>query len=274
MERTARGTALVNLLQMQTEEHVQAVIDTRDYETNRYLFFVTRDGVVKKTRFNEYDSSRQAGLIALGLREGDELVRVLPVNDEDEILVVSQQGQAIRFVESDVRSMGRTAAGVRGMKLKKEGDRVVSADVIADDHLLLTITDAGFGKRTDPSQFTRQGRGGQGIRAMRLHADKGRVVAAEMVSEDDELFLVNDSGVTIRLPVSGISIQGRDATGVRVMNLDDDTKVVAAARVPVTDDEDLDDAVDGEGIDGEVDAVEVDAVEGDAIEVDVESEAP
>jgi len=255
MERTARGTALVNLLQMQAEEHVQAVIDTRDYETNRYLFFVTRDGVVKKTRFNEYDSSRQAGLIALGLREGDELVRVLPVNDEDEILVVSQQGQAIRFVESDVRSMGRTAAGVRGMKLKKEGDRVVSADVIADDHLLLTITDAGFGKRTDPSQFTRQGRGGQGIRAMRLHADKGRVVAAEMVSEDDELFLVNDSGVTIRLPVSGISIQGRDATGVRVMNLDDDTKVVAAARVPVTDDEELDEELDETVLQG--DAVEI-----------------
>ena len=231
MERTARGTALVNLLQMQPGEHVQAIIDTRDYETNRYLFFVTRDGVVKKTRFNEYDSSRQAGLIALGLREGDELVRVLPVNDDDELLVVSQQGQAIRFSESDVRSMGRTAAGVRGMKLKKEGDRVVSADVVAADHLLLTITDAGFGKRTDPEAFTRQGRGGQGIRAMRLHADKGRVVAAAMVSDDDELFLVNDSGVTIRLPVSGISTQGRDATGVRVMNLDDGQTVASVAPI-------------------------------------------
>jgi DNA gyrase subunit A len=249
MERTARGTALVNLLQMQPEEHVQAIIDTRDYETNRYLFFVTRDGVVKKTRFNEYDSSRQAGLIALGLRDGDELVRVLPVNEGDEILVVSQQGQGIRFAESDVRSMGRTAAGVRGMKLKKEGDRVVSADVVADDHLLLTITDAGFGKRTDPAQFSRQGRGGQGVRAMRLHADKGSVVAAEMVSEDDQLFLVNDEGVTIRLPVSGISIQGRDATGVRVMNLDDDTRVVAAARVPVGDDDEGEDE-DEDGGDG------------------------
>jgi DNA gyrase subunit A len=127
------------------------------------------------------------------------------------------------------------------MKLKP-GDQVVSADVVADDHLLLTITDAGFGKRTDPGQFTRQGRGGQGIRAMRLHADKGRVVAAEMVTDDDELFLVNDSGVTIRLPVESISTQGRDATGVRVMNLDDDTKVVAAARVPfVEGDDEVDD---------------------------------
>ena len=254
MERTARGTAMVNLLQLQPGERVQAVIDTRDYETQRYLFFVTRDGVVKKTRFNEYDSSRQAGLIALGLREGDELVRVLPTNDGDEILVVSQMGQGIRFAEADVRSMGRTASGVRGMKLRP-GDRVVSADVAADDHLLLTVTDAGFGKRTEPSQFNVQGRGGQGVRAMRLHADKGKVVAAVMVSTEDELFLVNDSGVTIRLPVDGISIQGRDATGVRVMNLDDDTRVVAAARVPA--DEATDEATDEDTgldvVDGELD---------------------
>jgi len=246
VERAARGTALVNLLQLQPGEQVQAIIDTRDYETNRYLVFVTRDGVVKKTRFNEYDSSRQAGLIALGLRDGDELVRVLPTNDGDEILVVSQMGQGIRFAEADVRSMGRSASGVRGMRLRA-GDRVVSADVVAEDHLLLTITDGGYGKRTDPSQFSTQGRGGQGVRAMRLHADKGSVVAAEMVAEDDQIFLVNDSGVTIRLPVSGISIQGRDATGVRVMNLDDDTRVVAVARAS-DDDEDESDG-DDEAVD-------------------------
>jgi DNA gyrase subunit A len=254
MERTARGTAAVNLLQFQPGEHVQEIIDTRDYETQRYLFFVTRDGVVKKTRFTEYDSSRQAGLIALGLREGDELVRVLPANDGDEIMVVSQMGQGIRFAESDVRPMGRSASGVRGMKLKPK-DQVVSADVVAADHLLLTITDAGFGKRTDPDQFTRQGRGGQGIRAMRLHADKGRVVAAAMVTDDDELFLVNDSGVTIRLPVDAISTQGRDATGVRVMNLDDDTKVVAAARVPFVEGDDDEDGVAEGGV-AEGEAVE------------------
>ena len=123
---------------------------------------------------------------------------------------------------------------------------MVSADVVAADHLLLTITDAGFGKRTDPDQFTRQGRGGQGIRAMRLHADKGQVVAALMVAEDDELFLVNDRGVTIRMPVGDISTQGRDATGVRVMNLDDETQVVAAARVEETD-EDEDDGSTSDG---------------------------
>ena len=205
---------------------------------------MTRGGGGKKTRVNEYDNSRQAGLIALNLRDGDELVRVLAVNDDDEIMVVSQMGQGIRFVESDVRPMGRSASGVRGMRLRA-GDEVVSADVVADDHLLLTITDGGFGKRTDPEQFTRQGRGGQGVRAMRLHADKGRVVAGLMVGPDDELFLVADSGATIRVAVGDISVQGRDATGVRVMNLDDDTRGVSVARVLQPDD-DGDEASEGD----------------------------
>ena len=264
VERTARGQAMVNLLQMQPGERVQTVIDTRDYETHRYLFFVTRNGVVKKTRFNEYDSSRQAGLIAVNLREGDELVRVLATNDDDHILMVSQMGQGIRFTESDARPMGRNASGVRGMRLR-EGDRVVSADVVAPDHLLLTVTDGGFGKRTDPDAFSRQGRGGQGVRAMRLHADKGRVVAALMVAEDDDVFVVNDSGITIRMAVAGISAQGRDATGVRVMNLDDETIVVSVARVQESDD-DLDDA-ELEGADLELtDLDESEPGEGDASE--------
>jgi DNA gyrase subunit A len=122
------------------------------------------------------------------------------------------------------------------MKLRS-GDAVVSADVIADDHLLLSVTDAGFGKRTEPANFNTQGRGGQGVRAMRLHADKGQVVAALMVAADDDVFIVNDHGVTIRMEVSDISVQGRDATGVRVMNLDDETHVVAVARVEEADDE-------------------------------------
>jgi len=250
VERTARGTALVNLLQMQPGEKVQTVIDTRDYETQRYLLFVTRAGVVKKTLFNAYDSSRQAGLIAIKLRDDDELVGVLAVNDGEEILVVSQMGQGIRFAEADVRSMGRDSTGVRGMRLRA-GDQVVSADVVSAERHLLTITDAGFGKRTHPDAFTRQGRGGQGVRAMRLHADKGRVIAGLMVAEDDELFLVSDSGVTIRVPVADISLQGRDATGVRVMNLDDETAVVSVARAPQgEDDEDDSDDEANSGDDG------------------------
>ncbi|MFN8053589.1 MAG: DNA gyrase C-terminal beta-propeller domain-containing protein, partial [Acidimicrobiales bacterium] len=243
MERTARGTALVNLLQLQPDERIQTIIDTRDYETNRYLFFVTRNGIGKKTLFNAYDSSRQAGLIAINLRDDDELVRVFPVNDGDEIMCISQMGRGIRFAESDVRPMGRDATGVRGMKLL-EDDKVVSADVVAADHQLLVVTDEGFGKRTDPDQFRRLNRGAQGIRAIGLREEKGKVVAALMVAPEDQLFLVADSGVTIRVPVAGISEQGRDATGVRVMNLDDETHVVAVARVLQTDDPETDDDED------------------------------
>ena len=235
-DRTAQGLAIVNLLRLQPDEKIQTIIDTRDYETHRYLFFVTAKGVVKKTMFNAYDSSRQDGLIAINLREGDELVRVMPTSGEDEILIVSQAGQGIRFDEGDVRPMGRTASGVRGMKLRA-GDRVVGAAAVVDGCRLLTITDAGYGKRTEVDQFTRQGRGGQGVRAHKLHADRGRVVTGLLVADDDQLFIINDSGVVIRTAVEAISVQGRDATGVRVMNVDEETKVAAVARVLAGEDD-------------------------------------
>jgi DNA gyrase subunit A len=256
-DRTAQGLAIVNLLRLQPDEKIQTIIDTRDYETHRFLFFVTANGVVKKTMFNAYDSSRQDGLIAINLREGDELVRVIPTSGDDEILLVSEGGQGIRFAESDVRPMGRTASGVRGMKLRS-GDAVVGASVVVPDQTLLTVTDAGYGKRTDVEQFNVQGRGGQGVRSHKLHADRGRVVTGFLVADDDQLFLINDSGVVIRTAVDAISVQGRDATGVRVMNLDDETKVAAVARVLGTDeaDEDIDPAGDGASGDGAEDAVD------------------
>lgn len=234
-DRTARGTAIVNLLPLQPGETIQSIIDTRDYETNQYLFFCTARGQVKKTRFTEYDSSLRAGLIAVNLREGDELVRVVPVNDNDELLVVSQNGAAIRFSEGDVRAMGRSAAGVRGMKLK-EGDRVVSCEVARDDSAILVVTDAGYGKRTQLDKFTVQGRGGQGVRAIKLTAKKGKVVSAFMVSIDDEVLIIATGGVVIRTPVREVSSQGRDATGVKVMNLTDDQAVAAVAPVLSSED--------------------------------------
>ena len=229
-DRTAQGLAMVNLLRLQPEERIQTIIDTRDYETHRYLFFVTRKGTVKKTMFNAYDSSRQDGLIALNLRDGDELVRVIPTSGEDEILMVSESGQGIRFAESDVRPMGRTAGGVRGMRLR-EGDQVVGADAVVEGASLLTITSAGYGKRTSVDEFSRQGRGGQGVRAHKLHADRGEVVTGFLVGDEDDVLLINDAGVIIRTGVASISLQGRAATGVRVMNLGDDSKVAAVARV-------------------------------------------
>jgi DNA gyrase subunit A len=229
-DRTARGTAIVNLLPLQPDEHIQAIIDTRDYETNRFLFFVTRQGQVKKTKFNEYDSSLRSGLIALNLRDGDELVRVLPTDGDSDVFMIAKSGMAIRFAESDVRPMGRAAAGVRGMKLKA-GDEVVSADVTRNDVSLLTITDAGYGKRTQLDKFNTQGRGGQGVRGIKLTAKKGAVVAAFMVGIDDEIVLISSAGTLMRLAVRNVSSQGRDATGVRVMNLAAGQTVAAVAPV-------------------------------------------
>ena len=235
-DRTARGTAIVNLLQLEPDEHIQAIIDTRDYETQPYLFFATKQGQVKKTRFSEYDSSLRTGLIAINLRDGDELVKVLPTNGSSEIFMVSKRGMTIRFNEDEVRSMGRAAAGVRGMKLKDDQDEVVSCDVARDDTAILIVTSAGYGKRTQLDKFNTQGRGGQGVRGIKITARKGEVVAAFMVGIDDEIFVIASTGTTIRMEVRGISSQGRDATGVKVMDVHDDVHVAAVAPVLFSED--------------------------------------
>jgi DNA gyrase subunit A len=236
-DRTAKGIPIVNLLPLSPDEKIQAIIDTRTYDAEAYLFFATRNGVVKKTDFSEYDSSRRDGLIALNLRDGDELVRVIVTNGNDEILMVSRAGMTIRFSEDEVRPMGRSAAGVRGMKMKA-GDEVVSCDVARDDVAILIVTESGYGKRTQLDKFNRQGRGGQGVIGMRLTAKKGYIVAAFMVSLDDEIVAVSSGGVTIRIPVREISSQGRDATGVRVMSLDAGQFVASVAPILASTDED------------------------------------
>jgi DNA gyrase subunit A len=229
-ERTARGTAVVNLLPLAPEEKIQAIVDTRDFAADRFLFFATRQGQVKKTAFSEYDKSRREGFIAISLRDGDELVRVITTTGQDDVFMVSRQGMTIRFAETDVRPMGRDAAGVRGMALRTD-DEVVSCDVAKDEVAILMVTDNGFGKRTQLQHFNRQGRGGQGVRGIRLTAKRGKVVAAFMVGLDDEILLISSAGVTIRMPVREIASQGRDATGVKVMNLDAGQTVAAVALV-------------------------------------------
>ena len=199
------------------------------------MFFATRKGTVKKTSFDAYDSSRRDGLIAINLNDGDELVRVIETSGEDDIFMVSRKGTTIRFAESDVRPMGRAAAGVRGMKLRA-GDEVVSVDVARDDTAILMITEEGYGKRTQLDRFNRQTRGGQGVIGIRLTGKKGEVVAAFMVGLDDEIVAVSSGGVTIRMEVRQISSQGRDATGVRVMNLDDGQTVASVAPILSGDD--------------------------------------
>jgi len=230
-ERTARGTAIVNLLPLGPDERIQAIIDTRDYESHRYLFFATKKGQVKKTKFTEYDSSLRAGIIAINLRDDDELVRVIPTNGDNDIFMVSKDGMAIRFSEEDVRPMGRAAAGVRGMKLKNDNDSVVSVDAVTDDSDLLIVTENGAGKRTKVERFNRIGRGGQGVRGIKLTAKKGGVAAAFMVNLDDEIIVISSNGTVMKTAVREISSQGRDASGVRVMNVGDNEQVAAVAKV-------------------------------------------
>jgi len=229
-ERTARGTAVVNLLNLAPSERIQAIVETRDFPEDQFLVFATAGGQVKKTAFSEYDKSRREGFIAINLRDGDELVRVVPTTGSDDVFMVTLKGMTIRFAETDVREMGRAAAGVRGIRLR-EGDEVVSLDVARDDADLLIVTDAGYGKRTKLERFSRQGRGGMGVRGIRLTAARGTVVAAFMVNLDDDILLASSGGVMIRTAVREISSQGRDATGVRVMNLDEGQSVAAVAAV-------------------------------------------
>jgi len=211
---------------------VAAVIDTRDYETYRYLLIATKNGMVKKTLFREYDSSRREGIIALKLREGDEVVRVRPTSGKDHILLITKHGKAIRFKEDHVRPMGRTATGVIGIRLRGEGDEVVTCDVVGkQDGELLIITEFGRGKRTRLSDFPTKGRGGQGVIGAKLTKPGGLIVGAVVVQPDDEIFVISDDGVVIRMAVKSISRQGRPATGVRVMNVAQGARVSALSPV-------------------------------------------
>ena len=236
-ERTARGTAVVNLLPLQPGETIQAIIDTRDYETSRFLFFATKQGQVKKTKFTEYDSSRRDGIIAINLRDDDELVKVIQTDGETDIFLVSKQGQTIRFKETEVRPMGRSAAGVRGMKLR-EGDEVMSVDVGREGVALLTVTDSGFGKRTMLDKFPTKGRGTMGVKGMKITQRRGTVISALMVSLDDDIILISSAGTVIRMACRQISAQGRDASGVKVMNVGPDELVAAVALVSDQESED------------------------------------
>jgi DNA gyrase subunit A len=232
-DRTARGTAVVNVVPMRPDDRVAAVIDTRDYESFRYLLIATKRGMVKKTAFREYDSSRREGIIALNLKKGDEVVRVRPTSGNDDILLITKKGKAIRFSEATVRSMGRTATGVIGIKLDDD-DEVVSCDVIArkdDSGELLVVTEFGFGKRTKLSAFPRKGRAGKGVIAAKLTGPRGQIVGASVTHSEDEVFLISDDGQVIRMATSTVSRQGRPATGVRLMRLPAGARISAIAPV-------------------------------------------
>jgi DNA gyrase subunit A len=186
--------------------------------------------MVKKTAFLEYDSSRREGIIAVNLKEGDEVVRIVPTSGKDDVLLVTRKGKAIRFKEEHVRPMGRTATGVIGQRLDDD-DEVVACDVISAGEELLVVTQFGYGKRTKLSEFPRKGRGGKGVIAAKLTKPRGQLVGAVVVNPDNEVFLISDNGVVIRMQIKTISRQGRPATGVRVMDLESGAQVSAIAPV-------------------------------------------
>ncbi len=236
-ERTARGTAIVNVVSMDPGEKVAEMLSAREQGGEGHLLFVTKHGLVKKTRLEEYDKSRREGIIAINLRPGDELVKVMATSGNDEILIFSRSGKSIRISEQGVRPMGRSASGVIGMRLHP-GDAVVGSDIVHDGCDVLLVTDGGYGKRTSVDHFNVQVRGGQGVRAIRTTASRGNLAGAFLVSADDEIIVVSSGGTVIRLSVVDVARQGRDATGVRIMNLGADQTVAAIAVVAGEDEHD------------------------------------
>jgi DNA gyrase subunit A len=234
-DRTARGISIRNLLPLSGDDSLAAVIDTRDYETHKFLVIATKKGVIKKTAFQAYDSSRRDGIIAVKLRPNDEVVHVRATSGEDELILVSRKAQSVVFNEAEVRPMGRDASGVMGIRLGSE-DEVVAFDVVDQNGELLIVTDAGFGKRTSLTNYPRHHRGGKGVKTAKLTGRRGTIEGAAVVREGHEVFLISSAGDVIRVAAKDISRMGRDTQGVRVMRLGPGVTVSAMARV-VADEE-------------------------------------
>ncbi|MCW3034363.1 MAG: gyrA [Solirubrobacterales bacterium] len=230
-QRTAKGRALVNILPLREGERIQAVVSTRDFTEAQYVVFATRNGIVKKTELQAYNTPIKAdGIIAIKIRDDDELLAVRAVDPGDEIIMVSRAGLTVRFAESDARAMGRDTTGVRGMDVGKAG-RVIAMDVARDDMDLLVVTEHGYGKRSQISQYRKTNRGAKGVKTIGLTEKKGGLAGALVVREHQELVFISVGGMVQRTAAGGISQQGRSATGVRVMNLKDDDLVSAVALV-------------------------------------------
>ena len=226
--RTARGTAIVNLLQLLPQEKITAVISLKEYEDNRYLFMATKKGMVKKTKIREYENIRKSGLAAISLKEEDELIEVKTTNNHKDIFLVTKDGMCIRFNERDVRSTGRTSMGVIGMNLSHD-DEVVAMQIDSQGKYMLIVSENGLGKRTDMEEFTCQHRGGKGVKCYKILEKTGNVVGAKAVDEENEVMLITNEGIIIRLAVSGISKLGRITSGVKLMDIDTDKDIRVAS---------------------------------------------
>ncbi len=228
--RAAKGTNLVNILPLDPGEKIQAVMPIKEFEADKFLVMATKDGLIKKTDLTEYSSIRKNGLMAINLREGDELIGVRMTNGESEILIVTENGYSMRFNETDVRPMGRTTTGVKAITLR-EGDRAISMNIVAEDEDVLIVSENGFGKRTGIDEYPAHRRGGKGVITYKVTEKTGKIVGARIVKDGDEIMLINTSGVAIRLNASNISVTGRNTMGVTLMKTTEEEKVVAMAKI-------------------------------------------
>ena len=228
--RTARGTAIINLLQLMPGERITAVIPISKFEEGQYLMMATRKGLVKKTPIQDYANVRKVGLAAISLRDDDELIEVKATDDKKDIILVTKYGQCIRFKESDVRSTGRVSMGVRGINLL-DGDEVVAMQLNTQGYYLLVVSENGMGKRTSVSEFTCQNRGGKGVKCYKITEKTGNVIGAKAVNEENEIMMITTEGIIIRLQCSDISILGRITSGVKLINLSDGVTVASFAKV-------------------------------------------
>ena len=234
--RTARGTAIINLLQLMPGERITAVIPISKFEEGHYLMMATRKGLVKKTPIQDYANVRKIGLAAISLRDDDELIEVKATNDKKDVILVTKYGQCIRFKETDVRSTGRVSMGVRGINLL-DGDEVVAMQLNTQGYYLLVVSENGMGKRTSISEFTCQNRGGKGVKCYKITEKTGNVIGAKAVNEENEIMMITTEGIIIRLQCSDISILGRITSGVKLINLSDGVTVASFAKVREKDED-------------------------------------
>ena len=249
--RTARGTAIINLLQLMPGERITAVIPINKFEEDQYLMMATRKGLVKKTPIRDYANVRKIGLVAISLRDDDELIEVKVTNNKKDIILVTKDGQCIRFKETDVRTTGRVSMGVRGINLM-DGDEVVGMQLNSQGYYLLVVSENGMGKRTSISEFTCQNRGGKGVKCYKITEKTGNVIGAKAVNEENEIMMITTEGIIIRLQCSDISILGRITSGVKLINLSDGVTVASFAKVREKEEEKVLDKADG----GQSEAVE------------------
>lgn len=244
--RTARGVAIVNLLQLQAGEKITAVIPLKSYEDGKYLFMATRNGMVKKTDISEYQNVRKTGLTAIVLRDNDELIEVKATNGEDDIFLITKKGMTIRFNEKNVRQTGRTSMGVKGIHLGKD-DIVISMQMSSQGEKILLVTENGMGKRTLISEFNAQNRGGKGVKCYKITDKTGDLVGAKIVTDENDIMIITTEGIIIRTSCEGISTLGRVTSGVKVINLNYDNNVKVASMTEVQKEEFDDESPEGEG---------------------------